>query len=306
VELRSQTRYVSPAHWRAHTKEFLVKTEKVYKELFQQVHGDTWGKITPTKGLRTVKEKLALKKAKSTQEVLKTFLPSSVYAKVNKKIQWNEHFNIPFLAPFKIPSKIAYVAPRRCESYMDIAGALHEAGHAFGFMTTSPHLDSVFKRLGPSDLTESYAFLFQHLLEESALPSRVRQTLQWYRLYNLRRACVRYRALGLIHGNKKTSSNQLKKDIKNDLGYKLPEEELYDYLDDNFTGVEIMKAGIFHAHLVHAFKKTYGEKWYTCQQTWDKVTERMKQGNKWTTSEQSKNLGYTPFTLQPVIQECTP
>ena len=53
----------------------------------------------------------------------------------------------------------------------DYGALFHEGGHAEHYANTDPGLAFEFRHLGDNSVTESFAFLFEHLVEDTRLAS---------------------------------------------------------------------------------------------------------------------------------------
>jgi hypothetical protein len=70
-----------------------------------------------------------------------------------------------FCAPVRVPGEVYLVVPPM-GGRDDYAALLHEGGHAEHFASVDPGLPFEFRHLGDNSVTEGYAFLFDHLLED--------------------------------------------------------------------------------------------------------------------------------------------
>jgi hypothetical protein len=78
----------------------------------------------------------------------------------------------PVCIPIRIPQEIKIcMVPGDGSRYY--AALLHECGHAYHFAWTSPSLPAEHRILGDRGLCESYAFLFEHFVQEREWLSRI-------------------------------------------------------------------------------------------------------------------------------------
>jgi hypothetical protein len=72
-----------------------------------------------------------------------------------------------YCAPVRVPQEIYLVVPR-VGGREDYAALFHEGGHAEHYANVDAELPAEFRHLGDNSVTESYAFLLEHLIERSA------------------------------------------------------------------------------------------------------------------------------------------
>jgi hypothetical protein len=72
-----------------------------------------------------------------------------------------------YCAPVHVPQEVYLVVPR-IGGREDYAGLFHEGGHAEHYANVDPTLPAEFRHLGDNSVTESYAFLLEHLTEQPA------------------------------------------------------------------------------------------------------------------------------------------
>jgi hypothetical protein len=72
-----------------------------------------------------------------------------------------------YCAPVRVPQEVYLVVPR-VGGREDYAALFHEGGHAEHYANVDPGLPAEFRRLGDNSVTESFAFLFDHLTEQPA------------------------------------------------------------------------------------------------------------------------------------------
>jgi hypothetical protein len=70
-----------------------------------------------------------------------------------------------YCAPVRVPHEVYLVVPR-VGGREDYAALFHEGGHAEHYANVEPGLPAEFRYLGDNSVTESYAFLLEHLTED--------------------------------------------------------------------------------------------------------------------------------------------
>jgi hypothetical protein len=72
-----------------------------------------------------------------------------------------------YCAPVRVPQEVYLVVPR-IGGREDYAALFHEGGHAEHYANVDAALPAEFRHLGDNSVTESYAFLLEHVIEQPA------------------------------------------------------------------------------------------------------------------------------------------
>ena len=216
-----------------------------------------------------------------------------------------------FVSPVKIPDKIYLViTPKGGQD--DYLALFHEAGHAFHFANISKDLSVEYKYLGPSSVTEAFAFLFEYLLiEKEFLKKYLDLNFEYlkfqylYKLYFLRRYCSK-----LIY---EIELNTKGIDMKSGFLYKnimeqnmITKHRRVNYLNDIDPGMytaEYLEAWFFESQLKRYLKDKYGEDWFVKKEARDFLIKIWNQGFKYTLEEISRELGYKGIEVNYVYEE---
>ncbi|MFN8160289.1 MAG: hypothetical protein U0R52_04495 [Solirubrobacterales bacterium] len=99
-----------------------------------------------------------------------------------------------YCAPVRVPDEVYLVVPR-VGGREDYAALFHEGGHAEHYANVDPSLPVAYRYLGDNSVTESFAFLIEHIAEEEAWiasvlgtdPAPVLSHARAVRIYFLRR-----------------------------------------------------------------------------------------------------------------------
>jgi hypothetical protein len=70
-----------------------------------------------------------------------------------------------YCAPVRVPQEVYLVVPR-VGGREDYAALFHEGGHAEHYANVDPALSAEFRHLGDNSVTESFAFLLEHVIEQ--------------------------------------------------------------------------------------------------------------------------------------------
>src|SRR5439155_26923153 len=72
-----------------------------------------------------------------------------------------------FCAPVHVPREVYLVIPRT-GGRDDFSALFHEGGHTEHYANVDPALPFELRHLGDNSVTEGFAFLFEHLLEDAS------------------------------------------------------------------------------------------------------------------------------------------
>jgi oligoendopeptidase F len=112
-----------------------------------------------------------------------------------------------YCAPVRIPGEIHLVVSK-VGGREDFAALFHEGGHAEHFAHVDPSLPVEYRHLGDNSVTESFAFLFEHIAEDPAWlsealgadPDPIVSHVRAVRLYFLRRYAAKISYELELHG----------------------------------------------------------------------------------------------------------
>jgi len=216
-----------------------------------------------------------------------------------------------FVSPVKVPDRIYLViTPKGGQD--DYLALFHEAGHAFHFANISKDLDVEYKYLGPSSITEAFAFLFEYLLIEKEFLKRYFDLnfeylkFQYlYKLYFLRRYCSKliYEIELNTKGVNKEAGFLYKKIMEENM---ITKHERVNFLNDIDPGMytgEYLEAWFFEAQLKRYLKDKYGEDWFIKNKARDLLIKLWNQGFKYTLEEICNKLGYKGIEINYIIEE---
>jgi hypothetical protein len=195
----------------------------------------------------------------------------------------------------------------------DYQSLLHESGHAQHFGWSSPHLPPEFKYTGDYALTETYAFLFNHLVSDSNwLESLLGidstdfvRSVMLARLVTIRRYVAKLNYERQLHradditeeaaryAYLQTSSTRFKT---------APAEFLFD-LDDGFYSASYLRAWAFEVLLREYLKTSYGTKWWASPGAGVFLKEIWETGDRYTADEMAAQIGIGPIEFGPLAEE---
>ena len=218
-----------------------------------------------------------------------------------------------FCAPIRIPTEVRLVI-RPFGGQSDYLALLHEAGHAQHYAWTSNSLLPEFKYTGDPALTETYAFLFNHLPGDPAWLSSilgfpdnadfVRATML-AKLVTVRRYAAKFiyerelhtsgdlgRARGL-YAELQTGATK----------FSTGEAEFLFDLDDGFYSAGYLRAWAFEVGLREHIKSRFGKNWWTSRKAGNFLKEIWETGERHTADEMASLIGIGPINFDNLIDE---
>jgi oligoendopeptidase F len=218
-----------------------------------------------------------------------------------------------FCTPILIPDDIRLVI-RPSGGQSDYQSFLHESGHAQHYGWASTHLPPEFKYSGDYALTETYAFLFNHLISDREWLAnflRIKDSEEFIRSVMLTRLVTvrRYVAKLIFEGRIHRSGNiedaaELYSDLQTQsTSFKtVPGEYLFD-LDDSFYSASYLRAWAFEVSLRDHLKMRYGSRWWSSLRAGDFLKQIWETGDRYTADEMASQIGIGPIQFDSLIDE---
>ena len=218
-----------------------------------------------------------------------------------------------FCMPISIPEEVKLVI-RPAGGQSDYQSFLHEAGHAQHYGWASGQLAPEFKYTGDYALTETYAFLFNHLISdrdwlEVFLGFRNSATfvrsVMLARLVTARRYVAKLMYEHKLHlGEDLSAASQIYAELQTRAtNFKArPEEFLFD-LDDSFYSASYLRAWAFEVQLREYLKTRFGSRWWASRRSGAFLKEIWETGDRYTTAEMASQIGIGPIRFDPLIDE---
>jgi hypothetical protein len=218
-----------------------------------------------------------------------------------------------FCMPVSIPGDIKLVI-RPVGGQSDYQALLHESGHAQHYAWVSEALRPEFKYTGDYALTETYAFLFNHLITDTAwLASFLSfqdnrefiRSVMLARLLTVRRYAAKLIYECELHaGEDFARSADAYASLQTEATrFKTCSTEfLYD-LDDSFYSASYLRAWAFEVALREYLKSRFGQRWWTSERAGNFLKEIWETGDRYTADEMASQIGIAPITFEPLIDE---
>jgi hypothetical protein len=218
-----------------------------------------------------------------------------------------------FCAPIEVPEKVMLVI-QPMGGPDDYRALFHEAGHTEHFAFTSPDLLMEEKRLGDNAVTEGWAMLFDHLIDDRAWLNRMLdfprpnefaaegavQTLFFVRRYSAK-------LLYEIEFHATADATSLRPRYVELLADALKVEPSdTDYLADIDSGYYVtsyLRAWAFAAQMTTFLREEYGSDWFRRREAGSLLRELWSLGQKPTADELLRDVTGTPIELEAVAEQ---
>lgn len=196
----------------------------------------------------------------------------------------------------------------------DYQALLHEGGHAQHYGWASASLNPEFKYTGDYALTETYAFLFNHLITDGAWLEEFLgfrnnadfiRSAMLARLVIIRRYVAKLKYESELHQSSRLSdAADLYAELQSEATKfeTAPTEFLYD-LDDGFYSASYLRAWAFEVMLREHLKERFGQKWWASRHAGNLLKEMWETGDRYTADEMAAQIGIGPIIFEPLVEE---
>jgi hypothetical protein len=217
-----------------------------------------------------------------------------------------------FCSPIEVPQRVVLVI-QPIGGVDDWRALFHEAGHTEHFAHTRADLPVEERRLGDFAVTEGWAMLMEHLVQDTAWlnrrldvprPSEFVAESATGLLYLVRRYCAKVLYELELHAAE--DPRPLQKRYVEILGDALKiEPSPTDYLGDvdaGFYSTEYVRAWAFEAALKRFFREKFGSTWFTRRDAGSLLRELWSEGQRPTADELLKELTSAEIELEAVTE----
>jgi len=178
-----------------------------------------------------------------------------------------------FCSPARVPQEIYLVVPP-IGGRDDYVALFHEGGHAEHYAWVDPELPWEFRQLGDNSITEAFAFLFDHLLED---PEWLRRHLdveddgalarraQAQRLLLVRRYGAKLAYELELHGGERQLAElpaRYAARLGDAVGIAWPRATWLDDVDPGFYVASYLRAWALETHLRALLRERFGVAWF--------------------------------------------
>ncbi|HSO74150.1 MAG TPA: hypothetical protein VLU47_04870 [Blastocatellia bacterium] len=218
-----------------------------------------------------------------------------------------------FCMPISVPDEIRLVI-RPVGGQSDYQSLFHEIGHAQHYGWAAASLPPEFKYTGDYALTETYAFLFNHLISDR---SWLAEFLGLYdsrefvravilaRLVTVRRYVAKLAYEYQLHlGGDIAESALLYAELQTEATkFKTETTEFLFDLDDSFYSAGYLRAWALEVALRDLLKTRFGTRWWASRRAGDLLKQMWETGDRHTADEMASQVGVGPISFDLLIDE---
>jgi hypothetical protein len=218
-----------------------------------------------------------------------------------------------FCAPVRIPGEV-YLVIAPVGGVDDYRALFHEAGHAEHFAGASRTLPFEFRYGGDAAVTETYAFLFQHLTDDPVWLERVlgfRDSRDHLRLAATRRLWQyrRYAAklayeIQLHDAPALEGMPELYSELLSAATLLVwPREPFLDDVDPGFYAASYLRAWALEASLRRHLREWLGTRWFQTRKAGNLLRELWHEGQRLSAEEVASELDLPDIDLSVLVEE---
>jgi hypothetical protein len=222
-----------------------------------------------------------------------------------------------FCAPVSVPGEVYLViAPRG--GHDDYAALFHEGGHTEHYASVDPSLPFEFRHLGDNSVTESFAFLFEHLTEDAVwlgdqlgvsdldgYPEYVRAS----KLLFLRRYAAKLSYELELHAGKSPLSEMPElyaKTLGESAGIDWPASTYLADVDDSYYAANYLRAWALEVQLRRFLIERFGADWFTRTEAGELLRSAWRQGQRLNGDELLEELTGERIDFGVMLEEVLP
>jgi hypothetical protein len=207
-----------------------------------------------------------------------------------------------FCAPVRVPDEV-YLVLSPVGGRDDFSVLFHEAGHTEHYANVDPSLPFEFRHLGDNAITEAFAFLLQHLIEDPRWLARhlgiedadaIARYARAYRLVYLRRYCAKLSYELELHGGDGGSADDRRWDplaaryselLSGALQIDWPSQTFLADVDPGFYCACYLRAWALETHLRRYLRERFGPLWFESPAAGDALRALWREGQRLTPDE---------------------
>jgi len=216
--------------------------------------------------------------------------------------------------PLKVPGDVR-LSVRPVGGIGDYKTLLHEMGHGLHYANTATG-QFEFQHLGGGAVTETYAFLFEHLVENRCwlkaygrLPEcEIAPLLRFWafsRLYPMRRYAAKILYEVHLHSGRKNPRAAYRRLLSRAYGFPLSDEDAASYLNDvdpTFYAADYFRAWLLEAMLANRLEGHFGPRWFERKAAGCFLARLWASGNQMTADELLARLGGRRYEITPWLR----
>jgi hypothetical protein len=217
-----------------------------------------------------------------------------------------------FCAPIEVPQRVVLVI-QPIGGVDDWRALFHEAGHTEHYAHTKADLAVEDRRLGDFAVTEGWAMLMEHLVQDAAWlnrrldvprPADIVTEGATSLLYLVRRYCAKLLYEIDLHqaDDPIPLRNRYVELLEDALKIRPSDTDYLGDVDDGFYVTEYVRAWAFEAQLRRFFREKFGSTWFTRRDAGSLLRELWSEGQRPTADELLKELTSAEIELEAVTE----
>ncbi len=222
-----------------------------------------------------------------------------------------------FCAPVHVPDEVYLVIPRR-GGRDDYAALFHEGGHTEHYASVEARLPFEFRHLGDNSVTEGFAFLFEHLVEDATwLESLLGRSdtasyLDYSRaskLIFLRRYAAKLDYELELHAGRRPLSEMPElyaRSLEDATGVEWPAVSYLSDVDEGYYCANYLRAWAFEAQLRRHLRERFGPAWFERSEAGDMLRSMWRQGQRLNADELLEEITGEPLDFSVMVGEVFP
>jgi len=220
-----------------------------------------------------------------------------------------------FCSPLKVPDEV-YLVIAPVGGREDYAALFHEGGHTEHYAHVDGSLPFEFRYLGDNAVTESFAFLFDHLTEEEAWlraagidPDPVISHAKAVQLIMLRRYCAKLTYERELHGAGSDIDAMPERYgalLSEATRVRWPTENFLFDVDAGFYVVCYLRAWALEAMWRRSLRERFGEAWFQRAEAGAWLRELWSEGQRLPAEELVSEALGSELSFEPLIAEVAP
>jgi hypothetical protein len=196
-----------------------------------------------------------------------------------------------FCSPVQVPNEVYLVIPRT-GGRDDYAALFHEGGHTEHYANVDASLPFEFRHLGDNSVTEGFAFLLEHLIEDANWlrtvlgvedPDAYLEFSRASKLVFLRRYAAKLRYELELHAGERALDEMPQlyvAHLSDAVGVEWPSVTYLSDVDPGYYAANYLRAWAFETHLRGVLHERFGEDWFARTEAGDLLRSIWREGQR--------------------------
>lgn len=219
-----------------------------------------------------------------------------------------------FCAPVRVPERV-YLVISPVGGRDDFSALFHEAGHAEHYAHVEPGLAFEFRYLGDNSVTEAFAFLFQHLIDDPVWlerrlgiedPGPAVSYARAHRLVYLRRYTAKLAYEMELHdaqGDLEPLADRYSELLSRALEIEWPRQGYLADVDPGFYSACYLRAWALETHLRAHLRGRFGPAWFESAEAGELLRSLWREGQRRTPDELLAQLTGGPLEFGVLLED---